>query len=1026
MAAPQVLVLILVIVTFSTDRVCSLGAVYPSENPVPVGNNVTLFSQTRVTNGLWSHMPNAIVIFQGTAITVAPNWTDRVELNVSTSALTIRSLQLKDSGKYVLQDLMSGGRAELTLAVEEIISNVTLRANSVNLVEFNDTAVLNCTVSSGSSLSYAWLKGSAVLTASAGVEFGDGGATLTMVNVTRDDYGPFRCNVSNGVSHEMSQPLYLNISYGPGNAFMTIEPNRSVYRSGSNIMLSCSAPSNPPATIQWVFESTYLNEFGPNLHLERVTQNQTGYYKCLFHNQVTSRFTSAHAMIRIVAPISAVVVEAMGERAIQDRSFALHCDVTGSVDHIKWWKDGTILVSSNRTVVDMENKTLTLTSVQKSDTGHYQCQAFNAVSNMTSSPYTPVISYGPGMPVITGPSIALEGQVVILNCSAASHPPSHFRWDFNGSLVSNSSEYVTKPLTLAMSGKYMCTAYNSVTGLNSTAYTMLTVMAPVTMATVKSVGAQPIENKTFSLTCDTAGSVKSIYWMLDRSPLHSSSRLNFSMDNATLTFDPVLLSDNGYYQCKASNPFSYLTSENYTLHVIYGPQNVNIKGPDFGVEGKSVKLTCSASSYPPSHFKWYFDHSIVANTSEYEVTNLTSHMSGKYICMAYSNISGHNVTAYHMLTVIAPITRVQVEAPSTPAISGHSYTLTCNVTGPVEHIYWMKNGVMLHAENGTVLSMDNHTLTLNPIDRYDSGEYKCKAFSLAEYRSSPSYTLSVNFGPDTPKITGPSSVVIGQNVTLVCFALSVPPSTYTWWFNGSIWAWTSEIMIHHLNMSGVFTCMAHNNVTKENSTSTKMLTVIEGIKSVMIKTNSIPINNENFTLTCEVIGPYDAIYWRMKLSNNVIVTITNKSLHFDPVSTNYDGIYQCVAINLIGPHSSPEYELLVNYGPLAVTITGPDSVQEGSTPVVTLTCSADSRPISYFQWYFNNQTMSTNESVINFPAMKEYGGLYTCKATNLVTGITMSKTNNVTITEHNSALRLQSVHILVVMALLALSVALSN
>lgn len=88
------------------------------------------------------------------------------------------------------------------------------------------------------------------------------------------------------------------------------------------------------------------------------------------------------------------------------------------------------------------------------------------------------------------------------------------------------------------------------------------------MATVKIVGAQPVENKTFSLTCDTAGYVESIYWMVDHSPIHASSRFNFSMDNATLTFDPVLLSDDGYYQCKASNPFSTLTSENFTLQVI--------------------------------------------------------------------------------------------------------------------------------------------------------------------------------------------------------------------------------------------------------------------------------------------------------------------------------------------------------------------------------------------------------------------------------------------------------------------------
>lgn len=78
-------------------------------------------------------------------------------------------------------------------------------ASETNLVEFNDTAVLMCSVSNGSSLSYAWLKNNAVVTAAES-------ATLTIVGVTRNDEGPFRCNVSNGVSYETSPPLYLNIS----------------------------------------------------------------------------------------------------------------------------------------------------------------------------------------------------------------------------------------------------------------------------------------------------------------------------------------------------------------------------------------------------------------------------------------------------------------------------------------------------------------------------------------------------------------------------------------------------------------------------------------------------------------------------------------------------------------------------------------------------------------------------------------------------------------------------------------------
>lgn len=92
------------------------------------------------------------------------------------------------------------------------ISNVTLRAQATDLVEYNDTAILLCSVSNGSSLSYVWLNGSSVVKASGDVQLSNGGATLTLVNISHNNEGPFRCNVSNGISNEISASVHLNIS----------------------------------------------------------------------------------------------------------------------------------------------------------------------------------------------------------------------------------------------------------------------------------------------------------------------------------------------------------------------------------------------------------------------------------------------------------------------------------------------------------------------------------------------------------------------------------------------------------------------------------------------------------------------------------------------------------------------------------------------------------------------------------------------------------------------------------------------
>ncbi|XP_035528094.1 carcinoembryonic antigen-related cell adhesion molecule 1 [Morone saxatilis] len=1336
MECPVVFLLILATITSETTTAFSQN-IYASENPLPVGSNVTLFSRSSVPAGAWMFNSNIIVmIFPGDKI-IADTWRDRVIFNSTTSSLTIRSLQVEDSGLYTLQAL-NLFRSELTLSVQVPISNVTLRANATNLVEFNDTAVLMCTVSNGSSLSYVWLKGNSVVTAGGGVQLSDGGATLIIVRVTRYDEGPFRCNVSNGISQEISLPVHLNISYGPSNTTMMIMPMKYIYRTGSNILLSCSAESSPAAMIRWMVNGVYLNDFSPQLQLEMVTESRSGNYQCLFYNTATSRFTSASAMIRILAPIAAVVVNHTGGRALLNEPFTMYCEVNGSVDNIQWWKNGQLISADNTTVFDTGNTTLTLNPVQHSDNGNYQCQAFNYVSNMTSSPYTVKVNYGPMKPVIIGPSMALTGTWVILNCSSASYPPSlinwyfnnslvattskleigpltlnmsgkyscmafnnitgknssasvmltvlapvtmvsikivgplpiqnHtftltcettgsvesiiwmynwyqlypdntrnfskdntiltfdpvvasdngnyqcvasnplsssnseifkleviygpekptimgpnmamtednitlscyassnpvsiYKWFFNDSVVANTSEYVTPPLTRDMSGMYTCMAYNNITGKNSTAYTMLTVLAPVTMAAIKIIGPLPIQNHTFTLTCETTGSVESIIWMYNWNQLYPDNTRNFSMNNTILTFDPVMASDNGNYQCVASNPLSSSTSEIFTLEVFYGPEKPTIMGPNMAKTGDNVTLSCYASSNPVSIYKWFFNDSVVANTSEYVTPPLTRDMSGMYTCMAYNNITGKNSTAYTMLTVLAPVTMasikivgpppiqnhtftltcettgsvdsimwtyywsplypdntrnfsmdntiltfaygkdqrdhmsnpqllrsyihhlvykwffndsvvantseyvtppftrdmsgmytcmaynnitgknstaytmltvidpimVHVKAPMNPPIEGHFYNLTCNVTGPTEHIYWLKNDEPLHENNRTVFYMNNKTVTFNPLEQTDTGNYQCMAVNTVWSMTSSPFHLLVNFGPETPIIDGPAFAETGHTAKFSCSAKSVPPSQYLWIFNDSTVANTSEFTTGLLsfNMSGEYTCMALNYVTENSSISIKMLTVIEAIESVMIRNNTVPINSENFTLTCEVNGPYDTIYWmkdNMYLNTstakaNMSYKIENNTLHFTPLTMYNDGIYQCVATNQAGPHASPQYVLLVNYGPLKVHILGPDSAKVGSS--VSLTCSAASQPDCDFNWFLNSQSSAIKTgSVITFPATKENEGNYTCKAKNPVTNITMYQIKAFTV-DHASTLHIPSNMML--MVLVALSV----
>ncbi|XP_067093958.1 carcinoembryonic antigen-related cell adhesion molecule 2 [Osmerus mordax] len=183
-----------------------------------VEGNVTFTTTLTPTNTpqftiSWSVNGTNILTFANNANKVSPAYQGRVTLDNFTGSLELRNLALNDSGTYsvsiVTQDITTL-QGSMELHVLEQVSNVVIKASASDVVEFNSSVSLSCS-SSGSSPSYHWLNGSSEVTASDNVQLDDGGSTLTIVNVTRYDQGPWRCNVTNPVSNDISQSFNITI-----------------------------------------------------------------------------------------------------------------------------------------------------------------------------------------------------------------------------------------------------------------------------------------------------------------------------------------------------------------------------------------------------------------------------------------------------------------------------------------------------------------------------------------------------------------------------------------------------------------------------------------------------------------------------------------------------------------------------------------------------------------------------------------------------------------------------------------------
>ncbi|XP_039475537.1 carcinoembryonic antigen-related cell adhesion molecule 5-like [Oreochromis aureus] len=414
----------------------------------------------------WSfNFSKLIIVVINSEETIGPEYEGRITFFPSNASLELRSLTLNDTGPYsvnIVQDgILPSGRT--TLVIYEKVSIVLVTSSSTDLVEFNDSVSLSCSAS-GSSLSFLWLNGSSEVTASDRVQLTDGGSNLTIINVTRFDQGPFRCSVSNPVSTGTSDPVNLSISYGPENINLILSPPQGYFAVGSDISLTCSVGSRPPAQFNWFLNGDQQSDTGSELRLMNVNMSNSGNYSCQAFNSKTLRSqTSQPSTITVLEKISGSSVKPSPNLPVEGTSVSLTCEASGSVFTRKWMKDGSELTPTDNMTLSDSNRVLTFNTVNRKDNGEYFCQISNPVST-DEAKYIMTVNYGPENVQIKGPNeINIKGTLK-LTCSAESTPSARFTWFLNGTeKLTNSAEYNKEEVEFSDSGNYTCQAWNNIT-----------------------------------------------------------------------------------------------------------------------------------------------------------------------------------------------------------------------------------------------------------------------------------------------------------------------------------------------------------------------------------------------------------------------------------------------------------------------------------------------------------------------------------------------------------------------------------
>uniref|UniRef100_A0A8C4I1H7 Contactin-4 n=1 Tax=Dicentrarchus labrax TaxID=13489 RepID=A0A8C4I1H7_DICLA len=256
----------------------------------------------------------------------------------------------------------------------------------------------------------------------------------------------------------------------------------------ANLQWECKAIGKPRATYKWLKNGQPLTAEG-RIHVEagrltisRISLLDSGMYQCVADNEQGAVYASAE--LKVVAsppdftrrPVKkSTVIQRGGEVVLECRP---HASPRAT---ISWWRGGDFVPLLRQTI--MEDGTLRITNISKSDGGRYTCVARNHFG--TSSSTGTLVVKEPTRIIVPPLSLdATVGQSLVLPCEVSSDSSLSpiFKWFFNGKAIDFSrqehfemigggfaGDLMVRNIQLKHSGKYVCMVHTEVDTVSAAA-----------------------------------------------------------------------------------------------------------------------------------------------------------------------------------------------------------------------------------------------------------------------------------------------------------------------------------------------------------------------------------------------------------------------------------------------------------------------------------------------------------------------------------------------------------------------------
>ncbi|XP_022619960.1 B-cell receptor CD22-like [Seriola dumerili] len=192
-----------------------------------------------------------------------------------------------DTGSYSCRAVNSEGSKESKqrkLLVKYIPKDVTVKPLSGLIVNENAPLKLSCDAQSYPSVtSFTWRK------TDGNHETHQTTQTLTIKSASPSDSGLYSCEATNEIGTGKSQPVQVQIKYGPKHTTITITAAKQERDGRHSMTLTCSSHGYPQVKYSWMKQGKETNKNVANSQNYKVYSDNPGVYYCIAENEMNRK-----------------------------------------------------------------------------------------------------------------------------------------------------------------------------------------------------------------------------------------------------------------------------------------------------------------------------------------------------------------------------------------------------------------------------------------------------------------------------------------------------------------------------------------------------------------------------------------------------------------------------------------------------------------------------------------------------------------------------------------------------------------